>query len=127
DRCERGDVLPLAPGVRRFEERPGQAAEGSRDGEHPAAACGVRSDLGQVDLAGGGAGKLLSPPGSTPCVRPSAQRMPVKLRDCSCLAAASRPAHFACRPVRPHALWEWFGPAETRRTFALSAVWRMGR
>jgi hypothetical protein len=37
----RGDVLPLASGVRRVEERPGEAAEGSRDGEHPAAPCGV--------------------------------------------------------------------------------------
>src|SRR4051812_33486737 len=57
-RGERGDVLPLAPGVWRIEERPGQAPEGSRDGEHSASSCGVGPDTGQADPAGGIPGKL---------------------------------------------------------------------
>ena len=33
DLCQRGDVLPLAPGVRRAEEQSGEAAEASGGGE----------------------------------------------------------------------------------------------
>ena len=68
DRGERGYVLPLAPGVWRLEERPGQASEGSRDGEHPASPCGVGPDLGQADPVGGGPGKLLSPARRRACI-----------------------------------------------------------
>src|SRR5438094_6130180 len=50
------------------EERPGQASEGSRDGEHPASSCGIGSDAGQADPAGGGPGKLLSPARRRACI-----------------------------------------------------------
>src|SRR5947208_17015621 len=62
----------MAAGVRRVEERPGQAAEGSGDGEQPAAPRGVRPDIRQADPAGGGAGKLLSNP-LLRCVRAHAR------------------------------------------------------
>src|SRR5437764_1688000 len=58
----------MAAGVRRVEERPGQAAEGSGDGEQPAAPRGVGPDIGQADPAGGGAGKLLSPARRRACI-----------------------------------------------------------
>src|SRR5205823_8661925 len=58
----------MAAGVRRVEERPGQAAEGSGDGEQPAAPRGVRPDIGQADPAGGGPGKLLSPARRRACI-----------------------------------------------------------
>src|ERR1700736_3046893 len=65
---QRGDVLPLASGVRRVEERPGEAAEGPGNGEHPAASCGVGSDTRQADPAGGIPGKLLSPARRRACI-----------------------------------------------------------
>ena len=68
DWCQRGDVLPLASGVRRVEERPGEAAEGPGNGEHPAASCGVGSDTRQADIAGGIPGKLLSPARRRACI-----------------------------------------------------------
>src|SRR5438046_5171905 len=58
----------MAAGVRRVEERPGQAAEGSGDGEQPAAPRGVQPDIRQADPAGGGAGKLLSPARRRACI-----------------------------------------------------------
>src|SRR5437764_2033161 len=58
----------MAAGVRRVEERPGQAAEGSGDGEQPAAPRGVRPDIRQADPAGGGAGELLSPARRRACI-----------------------------------------------------------
>src|SRR4051812_33309259 len=61
-------TLPLASGVRRVEERPGEAAEGPGNGEHPAASCGVGSDTRQADPAGGIPGKLLSPARRRACI-----------------------------------------------------------
>src|SRR5438270_1903440 len=61
-------TLPLASGVRRVEERPGEAAEGPGNGEHPAASCGVGSDTRQADIAGGIPGKLLSPARRRACI-----------------------------------------------------------
>src|SRR2546421_11552303 len=54
-------TLPLASGVRRVEERPGEAAEGPGNGEHPAASCGVGSDTRQACIAGAIPGKLPRP------------------------------------------------------------------
>src|SRR5437762_4755831 len=42
-----------------FKRRPGEAAEGPGNGEHPVASCGVGSDTRQADIAGGISGKLL--------------------------------------------------------------------
>src|SRR5215210_2416328 len=63
-----GDLLPLAPGVWRAQERPGQAAEGSRDREHAAASSDLGSDAGQADPSGGCPGKLLSPARRRACI-----------------------------------------------------------
>ena len=46
DRCQRGDVLSLAPGVRRVKERPGETPQGAGDGEHPASPSSVGPDAG---------------------------------------------------------------------------------
>ena len=95
----RGDVLPLAPGVRRAEERPGEAAEGSRDGEHPASQRGVRPDAGQADPAGGGPGKLLSPARRRACIE--------HVRELCCLRA---PRLCGARPASLDAAQDPAGP-----------------
>ena len=58
----------MAAGVRRTEERPGKAAEGSGDGEHPASSRRVGPDARQADPAGGCPGKLLSPARRRACI-----------------------------------------------------------
>src|SRR5918993_318644 len=63
DRRDRGDLLLLAPGVWRAQDRPGQAAEGARGRERAPAAGGGGPDPGQADPQGGGLGKLLLYPG----------------------------------------------------------------
>src|SRR5579872_5384277 len=68
DRRQRGNVLPLASGVWRAEERPGQTLEGPRNREYPAATSGFGSDAGQADPAGGGPRKLLSPARRRACI-----------------------------------------------------------
>ena len=60
DRGDRADLLSLAGGVRRSEDRPGATAQATGDGERALAASGSRSDAGQAGPEGGGAGKLLS-------------------------------------------------------------------
>ena len=55
------DVLSLAEGVWRVEGGPGEAAEGTREGELSAQTVGGRTFLGEAGFAGCGAGKLLSP------------------------------------------------------------------
>src|SRR5664279_4197043 len=68
DRGYGDDLLPLAGGVWRSEERPGEASEGFGTGEHAASASGVGPDLGQADPDGGRPGKLLSPARRRACV-----------------------------------------------------------
>ena len=50
-----------------LKRRPGEAAEGPGNGEHPVASCGVGSDTRQADIAGGISGKLLI--FRVPCLR----------------------------------------------------------
>ena len=72
DRRDGGHVLSLAPGVRRPEERSGEAAEGSGDGERAASPRRLGPDAGQADPEGGCLGKLLLYSGfigQLPCVR----------------------------------------------------------
>src|SRR6202158_4851715 len=57
----RGHLLSVAAGVRRVEERPGEAPEGSGDRECASAQGDLGPDAGQVDPSGGCPGKLLSP------------------------------------------------------------------
>src|SRR5215216_198715 len=45
DRRDRGDLLPLAAGVRRSQDRPGQAPETARDRERTAAPGGAELTL----------------------------------------------------------------------------------
>src|ERR671910_285222 len=68
DRRHRGDLLPLAAGVRRPQGRPGQAPEGARDRERQAAPGGRRPDPGQAGPEGGRLGKLLSPARRRACI-----------------------------------------------------------
>src|SRR5918997_2128130 len=68
DRGHRGDLLPLAPGVRRAQDRADQTAEGARDRERAAAPGRGGPDPGQADPQGGGRGKLLSPARRRACI-----------------------------------------------------------
>src|SRR5215216_3075930 len=68
DRRDRGHLPSLAPGVRRAQDRPGQAPEGARDRERPPAPGGRRPHPGQADPQGGRRGKLLSPARRRACV-----------------------------------------------------------
>src|SRR5215213_197236 len=63
-----GDVLSLAPGVRRPEVGPGQAHEGAGDREPAPAQGHCRPHARQADPAGGCKGKLLSPARRRACV-----------------------------------------------------------
>src|ERR671916_396384 len=68
DRRDRGDLLSLAAGVWRSQDRPGQAPEAARDRERTAAPGGGRADLGQADPERGRLGKLLSPARRRACI-----------------------------------------------------------
>src|SRR5215213_6884600 len=68
DRRDGGDLLPLAPGVRRAEGRPSEAAEGVGGGERPAAQGGGGPDVGQADPRRGRPGKLLGPARRRACI-----------------------------------------------------------
>src|SRR3712207_2381927 len=68
DRRDRGDLLPLAAGVWRAQDRADQAPEGTRDRERAAAPGGGRADLGQADPERGCLGKLLSPARRRACI-----------------------------------------------------------
>src|SRR5688500_17813751 len=68
DRRDRGHLLSLAPGVRRAQDRPGQAPEGARDRERPPAPGGRRPHPRQADPQGGRRGKLLSPARRRACI-----------------------------------------------------------
>src|SRR5687767_3093219 len=68
DRRDRGHLLSLAPGVRRAQDRPGQAPEGARDRERPPAPGGRRPHPRQADPQGGRRGKLLSSARRRACI-----------------------------------------------------------
>src|SRR3712207_1846673 len=68
DRRDRGHLLSLAPGVRRAQDRPGQAPEGARDRERPPAPGGRRPHPRQADPQGGRLGELPSPARRRACV-----------------------------------------------------------
>src|SRR6266481_5336682 len=55
------DVLPLAKGIRRFEDGPGKAAERTGKRERQVETTGRRAGVGQTDIEGYCGGKLLSP------------------------------------------------------------------
>jgi hypothetical protein len=64
----RADVLSLAAGIRRVTARPGEAAQGTRAGEHAAEAASGRPGARQYDSQRGGRGKFLSPSRRRPAV-----------------------------------------------------------
>src|SRR5690606_27571901 len=68
DRGDGNDLLSLAGGVRRHEDRSGQADEGVGAGERPVTSGGVGPNAGQADPVGGGPGKLLSPSRRRACI-----------------------------------------------------------
>src|SRR3974390_976713 len=55
------DVLPLAQGIRRFEDGPGEAAQRTGKRKREAQATGGGTVVGQADFEGYCGGKLLSP------------------------------------------------------------------
>src|ERR671916_1657499 len=80
DRRDRGDLLPLATGVRRAQDRAGQAPEGARDRERAATPGGGRADLGQADPQRGCLGKLLSPARRRVCIEHVRDKLQVSER-----------------------------------------------
>src|ERR671913_192678 len=68
DRRHRGDLLPLAAGVRWAQDRADQAFEGAGSRERAAAPGGGRPHAGQADPQGGRRGKLLSPARRRVCI-----------------------------------------------------------
>src|SRR5271163_3424826 len=68
DRRERGHLLSVAAGVRRTEDRAGEAPEGARAGEYPSSPGDLGPDAGQAHSAGGCPGKLLSPARRRACI-----------------------------------------------------------
>ena len=76
-------LLPLAGGVRWSADRLGAAAQAAGDRERAFAASGGRSDIGQADPEGGGAGKLLSASRRRQCVERIREVLGVsERRDC---------------------------------------------
>src|ERR671912_417573 len=80
DRCDRGDLLSLAAGVWRSQDRPGQAPEAARDRERTAAPGGGRAGLGQADPERGRLGKLLSPARRRACIEHVRDKLQVSER-----------------------------------------------
>src|ERR671912_1219139 len=97
DRRHRGDLLPLASGVRRPQGRPGQAPEAARDRERPAAPGGRRADPRQADPQGGRLGKLLSPARRRACL----EHIRGKLRISERRACAALGQHRSTQRKRP--------------------------
>src|ERR1022692_4420525 len=60
-RDHHADVLPLAEGIRRFEDGPGEATERTGEGERQVETAGRGAVVGQADPEGYCGGKLLSP------------------------------------------------------------------
>src|SRR5215218_1394280 len=80
DRCDRGDLLPLAAGVRRAQDRAGQAPEGARDRERTAAPGGGRPHARQADPQGGRLGKPPSPARRRACIEHVRDKLQVSER-----------------------------------------------
>src|ERR671912_1502065 len=97
DRGDRGDLLPLASGVRRPQGRPGQAPEAARDRERPPAPGGRRADPRQADPQGGRLGKLLSPARRRACL----EHVRGKLRISERRACAALGQHRSTQRKRP--------------------------
>jgi hypothetical protein len=70
----------VAPGVRWFKDRAGQAAQGPGAREYPAETGGGGSHVGQADPPGGSKGKLLSPTRRRQCVEHIRKALPVSER-----------------------------------------------
>src|SRR5215207_4645545 len=80
DRCDRGDLLPLAAGVRRAQDRAGQAPEGARDRERTAAPGGGRPHARRADPQGGRLGKPPSPARRRACIEHVRDKLQVSER-----------------------------------------------
>src|SRR5918997_5992484 len=91
DRCDRGDLLPLAAGVWRPEDRADQAPEGAGDRERAAAPGGGRPHARQADPEGGCLGKLLSPARRRACIEHVRRKLRVsERRACAALGQHRR-------------------------------------
>src|SRR3546814_8990181 len=80
DRGQRADLLSVAQGIWRPEDRSGASDEGSGEGECAASSCDLGPDAGQADPAGGCPGKLLSPARRRRCIDHIRMMMPVSER-----------------------------------------------
>src|ERR671912_2609986 len=80
DRCDRGDLLSLAAGVWRSQNRPGQAPETARDRERSAAPGGGRAHARQADPERGCLEKLLSPARRRACIEHVRDKLQVSER-----------------------------------------------
>src|SRR3546814_8373755 len=77
DRGQRANLLSLAQGIWRPEDRSGTSDEGSGEGECAASPCDLGPDARQDDIAGGRPGKLLSPARRRRCIDHIRMMMPV--------------------------------------------------
>src|SRR5215207_10566114 len=80
DRRHRGDLLSLASGVRRAQDRAGQAPEGARDRERAAAPGGGRPHARRADPQGGRLGKPPSPARRRACIEHVRDKLQVSER-----------------------------------------------
>src|SRR3546814_112737 len=80
DRCQRADLLSVAQGIWRPEDRPGAPDEGSGEGECAASTRDLGPDARQADPAGSCPGKLLSPARRRRCIDHIRMMMPVSER-----------------------------------------------
>src|SRR5215207_4495923 len=80
DRRDRGDLLPLAAGVWRAQDRADQAPEGARDRECPVAPGGSGPHARQADPERGCLGKLLSPARRRVCIEHVREKLQVSER-----------------------------------------------
>src|SRR5215203_2836357 len=80
DRRDRGDLLPLAAGVWRAQDRADQAPEGARDRECPAAPGSSGPHARQADPERGCLGKLLSPARRRVCIEHVREKLQVSER-----------------------------------------------
>src|SRR3546814_6836131 len=80
DRGQRANLLSVAQGIWRPEDRSGASDEGSGEGECAASSCDLGPDAGQADPAAARPGTLLSPARRSPCLDPISMILPASER-----------------------------------------------
>src|SRR6266446_10806210 len=137
-RDHNADVLPLAEGIRRAEDGPGEATEGTGEGEWQVEAAGRGVGAGQTDPEGYCGGKLLSPERRRCAVEHAREKYEVSERHaCRLLGQWRRTQRYAAIPrIDEDALTEAivalaseYGRYGYRRITALlqRAGWQVGK